>query len=49
MFPFFPSLNVIHIYNNFLCLILMGMKTVYVIMCYSLFALKMKHNVKVVR
>ena len=36
-FHFFPSLNMIHICKDFLCLILMGMKNVYVIMCYSLF------------
>ena len=34
---FFPSLNMIHISKDFLCLILVGMKNVYVIMCYSFF------------
>ena len=52
-FPFFPSLNMIHICKNFLCLILMGMKKC---LCYYVlfsffheyhFALNMKHIVKV--
>ena len=41
-------------FEDFLCLFLMGMKNVYIIMCYSFFheyhfVLNMKHEIKVVR
>ena len=36
-FSFFPSLNMIHICKDFLCLILIRMKNVHVIIFYSLF------------
>ena len=52
--PFFPSLNMIHICKDFLCLILIGMKNVcYHVLFYFFheyhFALNMKHDAKVVR